>query len=111
MQDKDGIEQHWKLESMAKYALIGAVIGLVLISIFLMGVKHADPSWPKYWQLKPLVIVPLAGAAGGAFFYFLNNFNLNGFWLKLAARIVGLICFIIALWLGTVLGLDGTLWD
>ncbi len=111
MQDKARIEQHWKFESMAKFALIGAVIGLVLISIFLMGVKHADPSWPKYWQLKPLVIVPLAAAAGGAFFYFMNGFSRRGFWVGLLARIVGLICFIIALWLGTVLGLDGTLWD
>ncbi|HLO80875.1 MAG TPA: hypothetical protein VK166_07955 [Chitinophagaceae bacterium] len=111
MQENTGFSQSLKLDIMAKYALVGAVIGLVLISIFLMGVKHADPSWPKYWQLRPLVVVPLAAAGGGSFFYFMGSFNHHGSWVKWIARIVGVIGFIIALWMGTVLGLDGTLWD
>lgn len=111
MQEKNELQRPLKLDSIAKSALIGAVIGFVLISIFLMGVKHADPSWPKYWQLRPLVVVPLAGAGGGAFFYFINNFSHHGIWITLIARIVGVIGFIIALWLGSVLGLDGTLWN
>jgi fructose-specific phosphotransferase system IIC component len=56
-------------------------------------------------------VVPLAGAGGGAFFYFMSRFGHHGAWVKWIARIVGVFGFIIALWIGTVLGLDGTLWD
>ncbi|HSF44482.1 MAG TPA: hypothetical protein VLA58_00685 [Chitinophagaceae bacterium] len=102
-----------KLDSklIARYALIGGSIGLVLISIFLLGVKHADPSWPKYWQIRPLVVVPLATAGGGLFIYFLTTLFANNGWSKIVAVIIGIIGFIISLWMGTVLGLDGTLWN
>jgi hypothetical protein len=111
MQENKEISQLLKLDIMARYALAGAVIGLVLISIFLMGVKHADPSWPKYWQIRPLVVVPLAGAGGGAFFYFMSRFRHHSAWVKWLAIILGVFGFFVALWIGTVLGLDGTLWN
>lgn len=111
MQNKDEIKVSLNSSSIIKFAAIGAVIGLALISIFLLGVKHSDPSWPRYWQIRPLVIVPLATACGGVFFYFMNILVKNNAWVKLIATLIGIIGFIISLWMGTVLGLDGTLWN
>jgi len=97
--------------SLAKPVLTGAAIGLALISLFLAGVDDADPAWGKYWMMRPLLIVPLAGACGGAFYYFMNRLSYRGKLNKTVAVILSLAVYITGLFLGTVLGLDGTLWD
>src|SRR4051812_2382878 len=97
--------------SLAKPILIGAAIGLILISWFLLSAGKGNPSWPKFWIIRPLIIVPLAGATGGAFYYFMNHLSLQRRLNKFVAVILSLIVFIIGLWLGTVLGLDGTYWN
>ncbi len=98
-------------ESYLKPILTGAGIALILIAIFLSGVDRPDPAWPKLWMVKPLIIVPLAGAMGGLFFYLMQPFRYKGGWQKIVATIVSLIVYIIGLWLGSVLGLNGTLWN
>jgi hypothetical protein len=97
--------------SLAKRMLQGAGIALILIGMFLLSVDEPDPSWPRLWMMKPLTIVPLAGALGGVFYYFMDNLRYQGGWKKTLAIILSLIGYIVVLWLGTVLGLDGTLWD
>jgi hypothetical protein len=91
--------------------LLGAGIALLLITIFLMGVREPKPEWGKLWMLKPLIVVPLAGAMGAAFSYLMDSLRHQGGWKTIVAIMLSLIVFIIALWLGTVLGLNGTLWD
>lgn len=91
--------------------LVGAGIGLALIAIFLLIAGKPDPAWPKLWMLRPLIIVPLAGAMGGVFYYFMDELRFQGGWKKPLANVLSLIVFVIGLWLGTVLGLDGTWWD
>jgi len=93
-----------------KPMLLGAGIALVLIIVFLSKVQ-TSPTWPKFWMARPLIIVPLAGAAGGAVWALLRPMRQKGGWAKAGAIVLGLIIFIIGLWMGTVLGLDGTLWD
>ena len=97
--------------SFTKPVLIGAGIALTLIALFLAGVDNADPAWGKYWMVKPLIIVPLAGAMGGAFFYFMNQLSHHRGLNKTVAILLGLIIYVVGLWLGSILGLDGTLWD
>ncbi|MGN7723704.1 hypothetical protein [Chitinophaga sp. 22620] len=97
--------------SLTKRMLLGAAIALVLITIFLIGAGEGDPSWPRFWMVRPLIIVPLAGAAGGACFYFLDHLRHHGGWRAVLGVVLGVIIYIIGLWLGTVLGLDGTWWD
>ena len=92
-------------------ALLGASIGLVLISVFLITAGEGDPEWHKLWMLRPLIIVPLAGAAGGVFHFFMNYFGSQLGWNKIIIAFVSLIVFIVGLWMGIVLGLDGTYWD
>lgn len=98
-------------DSLIKRMLLGAGIALTLIIIFLLGAGEPDPAWPKLWMIRPLVIVPLAGAMGGAFHYFMNHLLYQSGWRKVLANILSLIVYIVALWLGTVLGLDGTMWN
>lgn len=100
-----------QLASYIKPILIGAAIALILIALFLSGVNNPDPAWPKLWKIKPLIIVPLAGAMGGLFYYLVQPLHYKSGLKKTVAIIVCIIVYVIGLWLGTVLGLDGTLWD
>lgn len=91
--------------------LAGFCIALLLIVIFVSQVDNPSPEWHKTWWVRPVVITPLAGAAGGLFFHLLNSFAPAGSWKKIVLSIVGVIGFLIAMWMGFVLGLAGTLWN
>ena len=91
--------------------LQGAGIGLILISAFLLSAGEPNPEWPTYWMVRPIIIVPLAGAAGGVFFFMMDKFRIQGGWKKVVANIVTVIVCMFGLWIGTILGLDGTMWD
>jgi hypothetical protein len=95
---------------VTKPVLIGAALALFLISFFVIGV-NPKPEWGKFWMIRPLVIVPLAGALGGAFFYFMDRQRYLKGWNKTLVRLITLVICLFILWVGTVLGLDGTLWD
>lgn len=96
--------------SLAKAIAIGAGIALIAILFFVVGAE-SQPHWPERWQMRPLILTPLAGAFGGGLFYFANKqlqrLGLN----KVVALILCAVGYIVVLWLGIVLGLDGTLWD
>ncbi len=108
---KNLITERFLFSSLVKRMLIGSAMALTLISVFLYGVDNPKPEWHRLWMLRPLIIVPLAGATGGAFFYFLSNLLYTHGWRKVLATILAVLIFIIGLWMGFVLGLDGTLWD
>lgn len=99
-------------EQMApvKPILIGAGIALLVISFFVFGVDDPKPEWGSSWMIRPLIITPLAGAVGGAFYAFMHYQSTRGF-NKTLAVVLGIVVYIIGLWLGVVLGLDGTMWD
>ena len=87
-------------------------IGLVLITLFLATVKEPRLEWGKFWMIKPLIIVPLVGAGGGLGTYFVEYLlGCKGGWAKIISILLSIIGFLIALFLGTVLGLNGTLWN
>lgn len=92
--------------------IIGAAIGLAIISIFLLGADKPDPQWGEFWMVKPLIMVPLAGATAGFINYFLMHLVKNSSGLKKAiAVILSALAYFIGLWMGVVLGLNGTMWD
>lgn len=103
-------QRHIDPKSLVKKMLLGAAIGLAVISFFLLQVNHTHAEWGKFWMARPLVVLPLAGATGGAFFYFMENLRYQG-WKKIAIRIVSLLVFVIGIWMGIVIGLHGTLWN
>ncbi len=95
-----------------RHLLIGGGFALALMTLFVSGVKNPNPAWGELWCIKPLIMATLAGAGGGLFFYFMNYvLGYQGGWSKIVAVIIGLVGFIIAIWLGSVLGLNGTLWN
>jgi ABC-type transport system involved in cytochrome c biogenesis permease subunit len=97
--------------SLTKRALQGSGIALVLIGIFLIGVKNPNPAWGKFWMVKPLLMVPVFGGLGGIFYYFMDHLRCMGGWKTVLAYFISFIGFVVAVWLGTVLGLNGTLWN
>src|SRR5688572_17541819 len=102
-------ESH-QLISLTKPMLVGAGIALCVISFFVFGGKP-NPEWGKLWMIKPLILTPVAGALGGAFFYFMNYLSSHRALNKTVTYILSFIVFIIVLWLGIVLGLNGTMWN
>jgi hypothetical protein len=97
--------------SLVKLMLAGAAIGLLLISTFLILAGEPNPEWGKLWMIRPLIVVPMAGAMGGLCNYYIVRFH-NQVGLNRAIAIsFGVVVFIVGLWLGIILGLDGTLWD
>lgn len=96
---------------LGKCMLRGAGIGFLLISLFLVTADGARPEWGHLWMLRPLVVVPFAGAMGGLFYTFLDPWRRQGTWQRLLANALSVVVFIFGLWLGSVLGLDGTYWN
>lgn len=96
---------------IAKRMLVGAAFGLILISAFLLNADYVDPAWGKFYWIRPLIIVSIAGAMGGLFYHLMDPFRYRGGWQKIVATGLSLIVYIVGLWLGAVLGLDGTYWD
>jgi hypothetical protein len=99
----------WK--SMGKCMLVGASIAFVLIAIFIAPVVlKPNPDWSPLWFIRPLIVVPFAGAMGGVFYYLMSSVRQQGGWKKALALVASFIVYVIGLWMGTVLGLVGTLW-
>jgi hypothetical protein len=97
--------------SLAKRMLAGAGIGLLVISFFLISAGQGDPAWGPLWRIRPLILVPFAGAMGGLCNYLIFNFPALAGLNKIVATVLSVIVFIVGLWMGIVLGLDGTLWN
>jgi hypothetical protein len=91
--------------------LLGAGIAFSLILLFVQGVETPKPEWGKLWEVKPLVITPLAGAFAGALFHFISAALQQRGWKGVFAYAVGAVLFFFVLWIGVVLGLSNTLWD
>jgi hypothetical protein len=98
------------INGSAKPVIIGSIFGLLFISSFLIRVNPVHPDWGKFWMIQPLVVGALAGAGGGFFFYFMNLFRFQGA-AKVLSVFVCLIVFVIAMWMGIVLGFHGTMWN
>lgn len=94
-----------------KNAALGAVIGLAFISFIVFSVDAPKPEWGNLWRIRPILVTSLAGAAGCVFFFFMNNFAARRGWNKAVVYAISFLVFIVGLWIGAILGLDGTLWN
>jgi ABC-type transport system involved in cytochrome c biogenesis permease subunit len=110
-QQNSVVDRTGQSSSLKKKMFIGAGIALVLITLFLSGVKHPNPQWGRLWMIKPLLVVTLAGAMGGLYTYYLQTLlGANG-QRRIIIALLSILGFIVAIWLGSVLGLNGTLWN
>ena len=92
-------------------ALAGLFIGFFLVTLFLWKADPPKPEWGDYWQIRPFIIVPLASALGGFMALFLITRPNTSIAAKLGLIVLALVGYIVALWMGIVLGFDGTHWD
>lgn len=90
--------------------LMGAAIALCAILFFIVGAE-TQPNWPDLWRIRPLIMTPLAGAFGGGLFYLTSNWLQEAGLNRITAAFFSLAVYLVVLWLGIVLGLEGTLWD
>ncbi|RFS14358.1 potassium transporter KefB [Emticicia sp. C21] len=94
-----------------KRALIGAAIGLVVISCFILSVNNPKPEWGQYWMIRPFIVTPLVVALAGICTSFLASLGNNGGIKRIIAYTLTILIYFFSLWFGIVAGLGGTLWD
>ena len=105
------INQLIRSPHLGKRMVLGAGVGFLFISLFLIMADGAQPQWGDYWMLRPMLVVPLATALSAVFYTFMDPWRLRGGYRQLLANVLSLLGFVLSLWLGSVLGLDGTYWD
>lgn len=96
---------------LLKRVLVGAGIGLVFIAVFLLPIRTPHPEWGPYWMVRPFIVTPIAGGIAGLCNHFLDALRNQGGPKKVIATILMVVIYLFALWIGTIVGLDGTLWD
>ncbi|MGB3802201.1 MAG: hypothetical protein WA952_20430 [Lewinella sp.] len=96
---------------IARACLLGAALGLALISTFVFGVDNPKPEWGEYWRIRPLLVTPLVGAIGATVAYYTYHLLVRWGWPRMLVIIVCGLGVLVALWLGIILGLNGTLWN
>ena len=97
--------------SFAKRMSIGFAIGLVIISIFVFGAPNPNPEWGPYWRVKPLILTPLISSLGILWLYLPSFVNTKSKIKSGILMIISIMVFIASLWIGLVLGLNGTMWN
>lgn len=107
---KDFLKQLTPKSVIARMA-IGALIGFALIALFIFPIKDPDPAWGSYWRVRPLIITPLVAALGFLSFYLKEYIEPKTDAGKIVVFLISAVAFLVALWMGIILGLDGTLWD
>jgi len=90
--------------------LIGAGIGFGLMAFFLLTAGEPNPEWSPYWRIRPMVVETSAGAFAGFIFYALRKLRAKGRWKALLANALSLLVLLFCLWIGSVIGLNGTYW-
>jgi peptidoglycan/LPS O-acetylase OafA/YrhL len=97
--------------ALAKRMMIGAGIGLLVISFFVISAGKGNPAWSNYWRIRPLLLTPFVGAIVGLCYDVTQRLrNMDGWWGRLFI-FLSLLGYCLGLFMGIVLGLDGTMWD
>lgn len=99
------------LSTLIKFAIAGAVIALILISLLIFSVNTPKPEWGQHWYIRPLIVTPFITSIGGIALYLLNLKDFKSKILNLILLIMSILIFVFFLWIGIILGLDGTLWN
>lgn len=96
---------------LAKRMLLGAGIGLIVISVFVIGAGKGNPEWGNYWQIKPLLLTPFLGALVGLCYDVTEPLRRINGWVGRLFFVLSLFGYFAGLWVSLVLGLNGTMWD
>ena len=91
--------------------LAGAALNLVLVSFLLWSGDEPPPHWPALWWVRPLLLLPIAGACAGFCHFLLQGLRLRRGWAAAAAYLLSVLTFLFSMWMGTIIGFDGTYWN
>jgi hypothetical protein len=97
--------------SLTARMLVGAAIGVMVISFFIFGVPNPPAAWGQYWRIRPLIVVPFAGAMGGLCNHLLLRYHSRFGITKTVAILASVLIAAFGLWVGIILGLVGTMWN
>lgn len=98
--------------SFIKCATVGTTVGLAVILFFVLQADSPRPEWGRLWMVRPLIVEPLAGAVGGGFAYLMHYYlGYQGGAKKILSIIITVIVCFVGLWMGIVIGLNGTMWN
>lgn len=98
-------------KSIVRHLLSGWAIGLVLITLFVFSADDPKPEWGPWWIVRPLIVTPIVSAIGMLSFFLKSIINPSSDLGKIAVFLISLFFFVVALWLGFIMGLDGTMWN
>ncbi|MEJ8803316.1 potassium transporter KefB [Pontibacter sp. H249] len=92
---------------LGQNALLGASLVFALVAICLLfgGGPTSDAS--TFWWLLPLLLVTLAGALGGTFYYLLARLTYKGGWSTAFPNILSALVYILLLAISFALGMSG----
>lgn len=96
--------------TLIKTLLMSFAIGFFVITMMIFPIQNPKPEWGENWKIKPLIIVPLMSVIGSIPFYFTLIRKFKSSSNKFYSTIAAILLFLICLWLGIILGLNGTLW-
>ncbi|PVH27025.1 hypothetical protein [Sphingobacterium corticibacter] len=90
--------------------MFGAALGIFVVSPFIYGNTPHNDEWGFFWFIKPLVLIPLSGAVGGALYYLSTRYlqHILPKWLLMG---MGTLLLAVSIWIGAILGLNGTYWN
>ncbi|WP_256003544.1 hypothetical protein [Pedobacter deserti] len=88
-----------------------ALVGLIVVSIFVIGAGEGNPAWGKYWRIKPLLLTPTLCAIVGLCYDITQPLRDIKGWRGNVLFILSLLAMLVGLWMSLILGLNGTMWD
>ncbi|UII24731.1 potassium transporter KefB [Fulvivirga maritima] len=89
------------VRAIRKSALIGAVIGFLVITVFFV----VGGGWELTFRVWfPTLTVTIGGLSGGIFYGLMYFIRRKGGWIMVFINILSVIVFVIALWLSSVAG-------
>src|SRR5688572_30407821 len=97
--------------SLRNRMIIGAIAGLAVVAFLLFAAGAADPAWGKYWMIRPIIVLTFAGAMAGLCNYIILHYRHLAGLHRIVAIIISLVVSLVGIWMGIVLGFDGTLWN
>lgn len=97
--------------AIAKTMVIGLIFGLAIISLFVFTVSSPKEEWGNNWRMQPLILTPMIVAFGSLAFLANRIFKPQTKTAKTLLLIASIIAFIFSIWIGIVIGLNGTLWN
>ncbi len=101
-----------KSKSVTTAIVLGFGVAFILVSALILSVNAPNPVWGKNWFVKPILLTPVIAAPGGGVFYLISRISFeNQLLFKLLKALLCLLAYIFFLWIGTIIGFNGTLWN